>query len=294
MLVEGDGLQVLRLKHERDGEVVASVHDVAERLRTLDAAGIDRCIVSLSTPLGIEALPAAESVSLVQAYHEGMAGVMADSGGRIGAWAATPLDLPDAGASVVEPLLAQGFSGCSLASEAIAMRAGVERCQPLLSMLEDAGRPLFVHPGPAPGTPPYALEDGMPGWWTNLAVYPGLINRAFFTWRAHGAERHPRLRVVFAFLAGGAPMLEGRFRTFSGLPGEIDGNVFFDTASSQRLALELAMATYGIEQIVFGTDIPVIGAAPVTRALGELGAPVVAAVTESNPARLFDLKEVPA
>jgi len=134
----------------------------------------------------------------------------------------------------------------------------------------------------------------MPGWWTNLAVYPGLVNRAFFTWRGIGAERHPRLRLVFTVLGGGAPLMEGRYRTFSGLPGEIDPHVFVDTASSQRLALDHMMATYGIEQVVFGTDIPVIEPGPLTRALEELGDPVVRAVTETNPTRLLDLKEVAA
>ncbi len=294
-LLEGGGGQpMLRLAHERDGAVALAAHDPAERLRVMDEAGIDRCVISLSTPLGIEALPSAEALPLLEAYHDGMAEVMAGSGGRIGAWAAAALDLPDAGASIVEPLLRDGFSGASLASEALASRAGLERCEQLLAMLEEAGRPLFVHPGPAPWTAPYAREDDMPGWWTNLAVYPGLVNRAFFTWRAIGAERHPRLRLVFTVLGGGAPLMEGRFRTFSGLPGEIDSRVFVDTASSQRLALDHMMATYGIEQVVFGTDIPVIDPGPVTRALEELGDPVVRAVSETNPTRLLDLKEVAA
>jgi 6-methylsalicylate decarboxylase len=294
-LLEGDGDQpMLRLRHEPDGALRLAAHDPAERLRVLDEVGIDRAVVSLSTPIGIEALPATEALPLLDAYHEGIAEVMAASGGRIGAWAATGLELPDAGASMLQPLLRDGFSGVSLASEALSTRAGVERCEPLLSMLEGAGRPLFVHPGPAPWTPPYAREEDMPGWWANLAVYPGLVNRAFFTWRAIGAQRHPRLRLVFAVAGGGAPLLEGRFRTFSGLRGEIDPNVFLDTASSQRLALEHLMATYGIEQVVYGTDIPVIDGGSVTQALEELGDPVVRAVTEKNPTRLFDLEEVAA
>ena len=104
---------------------------------------------------------------------------------------------------------------------------------------------------------------------------------AFATWRALGASAYPALRVVFAIMAGGAPFLEGRWRTFTGLAGGIDPNVFLDTASCQRLDLELALATYGAEQVVLGTDIPVISPDP-------LGPPVIEAVCERNPGRLLN------
>jgi hypothetical protein len=128
----------------------------------------------------------------------------------------------------------------------------------------------------------------MPVWWPNLGAYPGLSIAAFFAWRACGAPRWRRLRVCFAIMAGAAPFLEERWRTFSGEPGAVDRQVFLDTASCGRLALECALATYGVEQVVFGTDIPVIGAAPVSRALTELGPAVEEAVTVGNPVRLLE------
>ena len=89
-------------------------------------------------------------------------------------------------------------------------------------------------------------------------------------------------------MAGGAPFLEGRWRTFSGLAGAIDRNIFLDTASCQRLDLELALAAYGAEQIVLGTDIPVIDPAPLLRSLDGLGSAVFEAVAERNPARVLN------
>jgi hypothetical protein len=164
----------------------------------------------------------------------------------------------------------------------------IDRVAPLLDMLDERGAALFVHPGPAPGTAPYARAERMPVWWPNLGAYPGLSIAAFFAWRACGAPRWRRLRVCFAIMAGAAPFLEERWRTFSGEPGAVDRQVFLDTASCGRLALECALATYGVEQVVFGTDIPVIGAAPVSRALTELGPAVEEAVTVGNPVRLLE------
>ena len=291
LLEGGDDRPLLRMLHEPDGHVALAGHAVEQRLRALDAAGIDRAVISLSTPLGIEALPSEEATELIAAYHDGISGLVAASGGRLAAWAAVPLRAPDGGAAVVSEALDRGFVGASIPSEALATPGALDAAGPLLAMLERRGRPLFVHPGPGLDTEPYARDHGMPVWWPNLGVYPGLSIRAFFAWRAIGAPRHPDLRVCFAIMGGAAPFLEERWRVFSGETRAIDRNLFLDTASCGRLALECAMATYGVEQIVFGTDIPVISPDPVSRALADVGPAAVEAVTERNPLRLLDQME---
>jgi 6-methylsalicylate decarboxylase len=286
-----NGATVLRLRHEPDCEVDLSRHRSDVRLAAMDAAGVDRAVVSLSAPLGIESLPAAESGELIAAYHEGVEEATGASEGRIAGWAAMPLADDDAGAATVAAALDRGFVGASVPSAALATREAIDRLAPLLDLVQRRGAPLFVHPGPAPGTAPYARTEGMPDWWPNLGVYPGLSIAAYFAWRASGAARWPNLRICFAIMAGAGPFLEERWRAFSGERGTIDRNVFLDTASCGRLALECALATYGVEQVVFGTDIPVIGAGSVSRALAELGPAVVDAVTASNPLRLLESRE---
>lgn len=286
--LDGDTVRVI---HEKPFHLDLEPQRVDVRIAALDQVGIDRAVVSLSTPVGIEALPAAEAVPLLDAYHSGVADAVAASKGRLAAFAAVPLDLPDAGASRVAELVKQGFAGASIASEALASERGLDRCRDVLDALAEAGAPLFVHPGPAPWTPPYGEEPDVVWWWRNLAVYPGLMLRAFFTWRMVGAARHPGLKVVFTIMAGGAPFLEERYRTFSGEPGEIDPNVFFDAASCRRNSLDIAFATYGLEQIVYGTDYPVIPGGDLLRTLEEIGEPVVEAVLERNPARVFGWEE---
>lgn len=288
-MLEGDADRpLLRMIHEPDGQVALAGHSVERRIAALDDAGIDRAVISLSTPLGIESLPAAESIELIDVYHAGIERLVAESGGRLAAWAAPPLQAPDAGAEVVGAAIDRGFVGASIPSEALADPESLDAVAPLLAMLARRGRPLFVHPGPGPRTQPYARDHGMPVWWPNLGVYPGLSVRAFFGWRAIGAARHPDLRICFAIMAGAAPFLEERWRVFSGETRAIDRNLFLDTASCGRLALECAMATYGVEQITFGTDIPVISPEPVTQALTAMGPAALEAVTERNPLRLLN------
>ena len=104
-----------------------------------------------------------------------------------------------------------------------------------------------------------------------MGQYPAWSQRAFFTWRAVGREFHPQLRTVWAILAGGAPVLEHRWRVFSGEQGSIDPNLFLDTASSGREALELTLSTYGAEQVVYGSDHPGDRWEPTHRAVTALG-----------------------
>jgi 6-methylsalicylate decarboxylase len=285
----GDGMR-LELGFEPGGPMSAAAHDPDRRIAILDAVEIDAVVVSISTPIGVEALPEDEAGPLLDAYHEGIAEIAAGSGGRIRAFTAACLAASDAGAAGVARRLDECFVGLSLPSEALATPAGLDRCAPALQVLERAGRPLFVHPGPAPWTRPDPADTRLPPWWTPLAQYPAWSLRAFATWRALGAAVYPALRVVFAIMAGGAPFLEGRWRTFNGQARAIDRNLFLDSASCQRLDLELALAAYGAEQIVLGTDVPVIDPAPLLGALAALGPSVGRAVAERNPARVLNLQ----
>jgi predicted TIM-barrel fold metal-dependent hydrolase len=290
-LPENGGLR-LEMVHEPTCPIHAAAHDPGARIRLLDREEIDLAVISISTPVGSEALPADEAAPLVQAFNDGARELVGDSGGRLRAFAAAVIDGPADAARDLEDRLDQGFVGLSIASDALATPAAIDRVAPLLGLLERRGRPLFVHPGPAPWTVPDPAPDGLPGWWTSLGRYPEQSLRAFYTWRAVGAARYPALRVAFAIMGGGAPFLEERWSTFAGGGREIDRNVYLDTASSRRLAVELALATYGAEQVVYGTDVPVIDPAGVRTAIRSLGAGAADLVYSENPMRLLDLNGV--
>ena len=89
----------LELAYEPECALSAAAHDPAARLAVLDACGIDVAVISISTPCGVEALPAHEARPLLAAYHDGVSEVVAASGGRLRAFAAACLDAPDAGAA---------------------------------------------------------------------------------------------------------------------------------------------------------------------------------------------------
>src|SRR5882672_7146801 len=275
----------LRLDGEPEYLFELSQHDAALRARLLAEEGIDRAVISLSTPLGIEGLPADEAELLLESYH---AGVL-ELGRPFAAWASTRLRSPDPGR--VDGALDRGLVGLALPAGAIGSRDGLARYRPLLARLEARGAPLFVHPGPDPLE--LRLEqDGPtadPAWWPAMTAYVAQMNAAWHAFAAWGRLSHPGLRVVFAMLAGGAPLHHERYLARGGPSSAISDPLFFyDTSSYGERALDAAVRVVGIDQLVYGSDRPVIDPTPPTM----LGKAAAEAMLRANPARLIGTAEL--
>ena len=249
---------VLELVGERSIDIDLGAHDLETRLALLDRSEIDVAVVSLQPTLGID-----EELGTV--YERGIRDLVAASSGRLVALAA--------GRAV------DGFPGACVAASEL---GALEAMAPRLDELERRGVFLFVHPGPA--QPP----DGAPDWWPAVVDYTAQMQAAYAGWLASGAQRWPDLRVVFAILAGGAPFQFERLSS-RGVAGRelLHENVYFETASYGRRALEVCLATFGVSQLCYGSDTPVIDAAPTLDAVRGFGDAVADALCNLNPSRLL-------
>jgi predicted TIM-barrel fold metal-dependent hydrolase len=273
-----------RLAGEPDSALPRADADPAARVRQLDGDGVDRALVLLSAALGIEHLPAEEAAPLLDAYHDGAAALPAD---RFGAWAAAGVREPDPDG--VSALLARGFAGLSLPATALATPAAVERLGPLLEALQDADAPLFVHPGPVALDGSDAAAAGAPAWWPAMTGYVAQMNAAWHAFLVAGRPALPRLRVVFAMLAGLAPLQLERLAARGGPARQAhDPLLFYDTSSYGPRAVDATIRIVGADQLVHGSDRPVVGA-PAPAADTALGH----ALTRVNPARLLGRIEPP-
>jgi hypothetical protein len=169
--------------------------------------------------------------------------------------------------------------GLTLPANALCTEQGYVRLAPLLEVLEDAGRPLFIHPGPA--TAPRAA----PNWWPTIVSYVEQMYEAWYAFRAFGRPRHPTLRVCFAMLAGLAPLHGERLLARAGLRTVVDENAFLEVSSYGTRAIDATVRVLGIDVLVGGSDQPY--ASP---AFSDLGAAAVAAIRGANPLRLLDFK----
>jgi predicted TIM-barrel fold metal-dependent hydrolase len=269
----------LELSGEPDYEVDPHAHDPGERAEQARADGLDLALVSLSSPLGIESLASGEEAAeLIDAYHEGVLGLPEP----FGAWAAACLT--DVDPAALSRALDRGFAGLQLPATALLDRAGYDNVRPLLEVLEVAGLPLLIHPGPAAGPAP---PGETPGWWPAMVPYVQQMHASWFAFRVHGRPRHPRLRVCFAMLAGLAPLHSERFAARAGERSVVDPDVYLEVSSYGTRAVDAVVRVLGIDALVNGSDRPYADPASL-----DLGAAALHALRSANAMRLLYPKEV--
>lgn len=254
----------LRLAGEAPWPV--AVDDPAARADLVGADGLDRGLVALSASLGIESLPVDEADVLLDAY----AATAGDLPTALGAWGSVPLGDPDP--RRVNALLDEGFAGLCLPATALAEPAALDHVGPLLEVLERRGAPLFVHPGPA-----QRPAAGAPAWWPAATSYIAGLQAAWCAWLARGRYEHPTLRILFAALAGLAPLHGERLVARGAPPSGHDAFLFYDTSSYGPRAIAAMRDVVGPGQIVYGSDRPVVEPDP----------PAGDDLLVSNPARLL-------
>lgn len=243
----------LHSHNEPSARLVPADHDADRRCQTLVADG-QSALVALSSPLGIEDLRPVESEPLLEAHHEGLRAL----GGRLGWWAALPRQRAFAGDAVarraLEDLLDRGAAGLQVPATWLSHPEGVEGLRPLLETLQEADRPLFVHPGAAPRSE--RPRSGLPPWWSPVVDYTGQMATAWWAWHAAGRGRLTRLRVCFAAGAGLAPVHHERLRARGGDVGPVDPLSFVELSSYGVQGFDALLRALGIDVLVAASDHP--------------------------------------
>jgi predicted TIM-barrel fold metal-dependent hydrolase len=226
------------------------------RAALVEEDGLDRALLCLSSPLGIESLPRREALPLIDAYHDGALAL----DGRFGAWGAVALD--GAGRVDVDRALDSGCVGISLPAGALGSVAALSRLRAVLERLQERDAPLLIHPGPGPAPAgaerwEVSLED--PLWWPALTRYVAQMQAAWLVFQSAGRLRHPELRVVFAMLAGLAPLHLERLAARGGSIANLrDPLIFYDTSSYGSAATGMVADIVGAAQLLYGSDRPVL------------------------------------
>jgi 6-methylsalicylate decarboxylase len=249
-----DGLAVLHCAGEQAWAIDVASETAPRRAELARADGLDRVIVALSSPIGIEALPREEAEFLIDSHLAGLETL----GSQFAAWGPVALDRPDP--DDVDALLARGCVGVTLPAgalagpDALARPDALAQIEPLLDRAEARQATVFVHPGPARSA---SLTD--PRWWAALTDYVAQMQAAWLTFATVGRRRHPTVRILFAILAGGAPLHVERLAARGGPPVDLhDPLTFYESSSYGPAAIEAFARHVGPQQLVYGSDRPVI------------------------------------
>jgi 6-methylsalicylate decarboxylase len=252
-VTRSDGTAIVHCAGEQAYAIDLSTEDVARRARLAQDEGLDLALIAPSSPIGMECLPREEARELIEAHLTGVE----QAGERFQPWGPLALDQPDAGD--VDSLLARGCVGITLPAGALGTHDDLDQLAPLIARAAELDAPVFVHPGP--GLARTVREPSLtdPVWWAAMTEYIAQMQAAWLTFAALGRRRHPRLRVVFALLAGGAPLLTERLKARGGPPIELrDPLTFYETSSFGRGAIETMSELVGADQLVYGSDRPVV------------------------------------
>ncbi len=274
--------------------LLPAMWDFDQRIRDMDAAGVDMAVISLTSPNAILGDPGL-GIRMARMMNDAFAEAQTAHPDRLRWFAALPWQ--DAAAAVVElkRAVALGASGVI----AIATVDGVPLTDPsfapIWSAIDAIGLPVFLHPSVPPGEQElglaqYNLSPPVGFVFDTTLAISRMLYDGFF-------DRYPAIRMILAHGGGTLPFLIGRLDVChdripacgagtAKRPSEFLDRFFLDSVVYTKGALDLCIETVGADRMLFGSDYPHnIGDMQGRLALlGESGAP-----HRETAARLFNL-----
>lgn len=276
----------------------------ALRLETMDKAGIDLCVLSVTTP-GVQGLKdTSDAIRLARQANDVLAAEVARQPKRYAGFAHLPMQDPAVAAAELERCIRQlGFKGALINGQTGGQYLDDDRFLPFWERVSALDVPIYLHPGEMADNP--AMFAGRPE--LNGAVWAWTVDTASHALRlvfAGTFKRFPNLKVILGHMGETLPYLlwrfDSRWACWEGgplpadqLPSAIIKRHFAITTSGvcDPNALADALAAMGEDAVMFSVDYPYedtataaafIEAAPVSEA-------VRAKICHGNATRILKL-----
>ncbi|WP_406368944.1 amidohydrolase [Streptomyces sp. NBC_00647] len=273
--------------------------DVAVRLATMDAQGVDVQVVSPS-PSHYHYWADEETAEKVyRLANEATAAHCAGAPDRLRGLGLVPLQHPGHMVRALEHALEQGLSGVEISSHAPGRELSDPAYEPFWSRAEETGSILFLHPFGC------TLDERLDRWYLSNTVGQPTENAVALSHLIFSGvlDRHPGLTIVAAHGGGYLPTHIGRSdhawsaRSDAGAgcvhpPSSYLERLYFDTLVHDPHVLRELVRTAGAERVLLGSDFPFdMGTEDPLGALRAAGLTEAAldAVRGRNAAALFDI-----
>ena len=238
--------------------------DYDERIKAMDAAGVDLAILSLTCP---NVYWGGEEVSLAasRVAHDDMARAEKAYPGRIRWLASLPWEYPEAAVGELRRSLEHGAVGVMVLANIAGRSLTDPLFQPVWQEIDRHGLPVLLHPTAPPGTPEMDLRQfnliASIGFMfdTSLAVARMCFDGFF--------DRFPRVKLIVSHAGATLPYLVGRLdicfdnmnacRTKTQTrPSDYLSRLYYDSVTYRQEALELCLKVGGVGQVMYGSDYP--------------------------------------
>lgn len=252
------------LHYPGDYNIIVPEHrDINLRTAVLEKAGIDKQILSFTTP-GTHIESPERSVELARIVNDSFAKIVNEHGDRFAALATLPLNDPDASAAELERAFSDlGFRGVTVFSNINGIALSDSQFWPLYEKADKWNAVFYIHP-----SFPVGVEAMTDYWLMPLIGFPFDTTLAAAKLVLSGVvEKFPGIRWVLAHLGGAIPYLAERldrgysaFRScrehISKRPSEYLKKFYYDTVNFDVKALQLAVDFAEADHLVAGSDYP--------------------------------------
>jgi aminocarboxymuconate-semialdehyde decarboxylase len=288
--------QVVR---ERDAFIVSRMSDTTDRVKRMDAMGVD--IQVLSSSLVQQCTYWAEpqeSLRMERMLNERMAEVVAANPSRFIGLGGVPLHAPDlAVAELTRCMTELRLAGVGISTTARDMELGDRALRPFWEAAEAHGAVVYIHPAGNTGARfekwylwnsiGQAFEEAMA---TASLIYEGIL------------DAYPKLKICISHGGGYMPYYMGRIArnyldkpatrvNMSKSPAEYLRMLYFDSCVYETEVLEALVRRVGADRVVLGSDYPVGEPKPIEFVEScALSAEEKENIIGANAARLFGVK----
>lgn len=247
----------------------------ALRIADMDEAGITVQVLSASGP-GADLLDGNAGIAFARDINDHLAKAVAAQPDRLAGFAHLPMRTPPAAADELERAVGDhGFRGALINGLTEDRFLDDPRFDPILARAAALDVPLYLHPNLPPQSVREAYYSGLPditgfrlasaswGWHSELALH---VLRLVVS----GAlDRHRKLKIIVGHMGEGlAAMLARADRTLADHVPHLSRSVaqtihdqLWVTSSGlfTQPPLDVALAVFGIDRVMFSIDYPIVG-----------------------------------
>ncbi|WP_217353776.1 amidohydrolase family protein [Ruegeria arenilitoris] len=247
------------------------------RVAHMDEAGLNIMVLSALTP-GAQLLPGQQGIDYATRLNDQIKTDYIDAHpDRFRGFAALPLTSPEAAALELERCVNElGFVGTMTYGAVNGMFLDHPEFEPVLTMAETLGVPIYIHPG-------WASKEAMDLYYDDLGdpIVSRVLSGAGYGWHQEVAlqclrmivsgvfDRHPNLQIIIGHMGEALPFYYWRIgddlaKVTTGklqkpVQSYVTDNFHITTSAFFRTELlELALTVMGEDRVLFSTDYPFV------------------------------------